>query len=1024
MLCLIMLFGSVAVGTGGFSDMLEAVSIKASAAYSVGDTIYYGTYPQTDVTASLGSVLNSQSGTWKSYGYYSGIGSFDDGQMTASDYMRYKDVTYKGEKYRGVTFDSYRPNCTGYTSSASNTYQDDNGYTCGNVYWFKYEPLKWRVLDPSTGLVMCETIIDSQPYNNYILYADNEYWGDSAKTYYANNYAKSSIRQWLNNDFYNTAFSDEQKLNIKATTLNNDGSYTLTGTTGYEEFDAPSTSDKIFLLSLNEVLNSSYGFSTSYSTYDFARQAKGSDYAKCQGLWVFNSSGSSYDGCSYWRLRSPGSLSDTSCFVYDAGTVDTTGSAGCTHGGVCPALKLHNLKSDYAGSETEEPVQEAEGLKIVINNTNLGYYVGDKIFIAVSQIVNTGNKCEEQSIDKLSVKVSNSKVLSVSTMFKADKIPSAYPALEKVKNDFSKSTFIIIETKSIGYTYVAITNSETGETRNIPFLITEDDVATYRANELSSLDYIGNDDLYGTSVNNIYIDNFNYESYGSGYYFNMDVYNANHCPGVIEVYDANGKIISIKEIEKFENPSKGIYKAFKSGWMLISEAVDGSITTLKSEAISKKTTFDEELYVPKDGYIRITCDSMISPACMIVNMIDASFSMISFTGSAGKVIKGFSTFKNSDINKISAAVLSKLVAQKEYFKIAEEFQKKMSKNLTKSVINLEFVYNTAMNGYLLLEDMLETMGLTWDDIFKTAFGAGVSIAEDVVMDVTGVFGLILKIDFAVLETIDMVLQFSDIESASTGKSAHNIYAPVSYNTGILKSGNVSVNTRKNVDDDTMLETYHIIKGNKNSINLSNGKIYSEYEEYEIALVSKGKYTQPRENVEVSIICPYSKAIVARQNSDGKWEIIKSEIRNGMLVFEVDHFCKFAIIENNPTSSAKLNAKSSTTVDYRSKVNITATASGVPDGYFLAIYSGNTLLEKGTKDKVTYTPKDNNKPAELKSDTTYTVKVVDGKNAVQKDSNGKDLAANVEIKVKQGFFDKLIAFFKGLFGLLPTVEIKP
>ncbi|MBQ8944847.1 MAG: InlB B-repeat-containing protein [Clostridia bacterium] len=129
-------------------------------------------------------------------------------------------------------------------------------------------------------------------------------------------------------------------------------------------------------------------------------------------------------------------------------------------------------------------------------------------------------------------------------------------------------------------------------------------------------------------------------------------------------------------------------------------------------------------------------------------------------------------------------------------------------------------------------------------------------------------------------------------------------------------------------------------------------------------------------------------------------------------------------KNNPTASAKLNAKTSTTVDYRSKVNITATASGVPDGYFLAIYSGNTLLEKGTKDKVTYTPKDNNKPAELKSDTTYTVKVIDSKNAVQKDSSGKDLTANVEIKVKQGFFDKLIAFFKGLFGLLPTVEIKP
>ena len=52
------------------------------------------------------------------------------------------------------------------------------------------------------------------------------------------------------------------------------------------------------------------------------------------------------------------------------------------------------------------------------------------------------------------------------------------------------------------------------------------------------------------------------------------------------------------------------------------------------------------------------------------------------------------------------------------------------------------------------------------------------------------------------------------------------------------------------------------------------------------------------------------------------------------------------------------------------------------------------------------------------------RLLTAKNAVQKDSNGKDLTVNVEIKVKQGFFDKLIAFFKGLFGLLPTVEIKP
>ena len=128
---------------------------------------------------------------------------------------------------------------------------------------------------------------------------------------------------------------------------------------------------------------------------------------------------------------------------------------------------------------------------------------------------------------------------------------------------------------------------------------------------------------------------------------------------------------------------------------------------------------------------------------------------------------------------------------------------------------------------------------------------------------------------------------------------------------------------------------------------------------------------------------------------------------------------------NPTASAKLKVKSSATVDYRSKVNITATASGVPKGYYVAIYDGKKLLEKGDNTKVVFAPEDSNgKPLELKTDKTYTVKIIDAKGNVQKDANGKDLTSKIEIKVKQGFFDKFIAFFKGLFRLLPTVEIKP
>ena len=222
--------------------------------------VEFGSYPQTEVKdEDLTAALNAQALDWKSYGYYSGTDGIENGQMAASDYMQYCDVTQGGQKYRGVRFSLYRPEQTGEMAetdenisdqynSISNSHnipeQYHNGYRTDTTYWFRYEPLQWRVLDLSTGLAMCETVIDSQPYNNYSLDEKGISYGDAGKTYYANNYAESSMRQWLNNDFYNTAFTNAQKSKIVETTIDNsayDPSYSV--------YDSASTTDKVFLLS-------------------------------------------------------------------------------------------------------------------------------------------------------------------------------------------------------------------------------------------------------------------------------------------------------------------------------------------------------------------------------------------------------------------------------------------------------------------------------------------------------------------------------------------------------------------------------------------------------------------------------------------------------------------------------------------------------------------------------------------------------------------------------------------------------
>lgn len=297
-------------------------------AYSVGDIIEYGNYPQSDVTAELGSVLNSLEGTWKSY-----------------TYMRYKDVVYNGNKYRGLTFDTYRP-CPQGNYNSGVTLQQDNGYNPGTVYWFKYEPIKWRVLDPSTGLVLCDSIIDSQAYRNCLVQYGEYYYCDLTYSYYANNYAESSIRQWLNNDFYNTAFLSDQKSNIKTSTLNNENYLTISGTSGFEQYDSVQTEDNIFLLSYDEVINSEYGFSTEVLDNDMAKRRQGSDYAKSQGLNVFRAEGSEIDGNSSWWLRTSGYKSVYACDIGNRGTVTTGYYVNSNNCGVCPAMHLGELKND------------------------------------------------------------------------------------------------------------------------------------------------------------------------------------------------------------------------------------------------------------------------------------------------------------------------------------------------------------------------------------------------------------------------------------------------------------------------------------------------------------------------------------------------------------------------------------------------------------------------------------------------------------------------------------------------------
>ena len=258
-----------------------------------GNYIYFGEYPQTikasDVT--VGDVAD------------------EDGYYLGSD----------GERYAKVVADPYN---SGYTFS------NNSSVTSGNTYYFKVEPIRWRILSESDGkaFILCNRIIANKAYD-----ADND-----------NNYANSDIRAWLNDEFYKTAFGELQQAIIQTTEVDN--SAQSTGYS-YNPYACANTFDKVFLLSYREVTNSDYGFQSN-SSYNTARYMLTSDYSRATGAQMNTGTGSSYYEGYYgngwmWWLRSPyiNRSNSARCVSYN-GSISDYNQVYYDMNGVAPALVI------------------------------------------------------------------------------------------------------------------------------------------------------------------------------------------------------------------------------------------------------------------------------------------------------------------------------------------------------------------------------------------------------------------------------------------------------------------------------------------------------------------------------------------------------------------------------------------------------------------------------------------------------------------------------------------------------------
>ena len=260
---------------------------------SKGEYIMFGEYPQTIKAQSV-----SIRGSADKDGYYRG-----------SD----------GERYAKVVANPY---FDGYTFS------DGSKVTKGAIYYFKVEPIRWRILSEESGkaLLLADRILEK----HYFHYTIESIRMGLFKKAYANNYKHSDIRAWLNGEFLNTAFGEVAQSLIETTEVDNS-----VYSTGYASnlYACENTFDKVFLLSYREVVNSDYGFSS-----DTERRMTVSDYARSTGAYM--NTNNSYFGCGYWWLRSPYYLTGYRArFVFSYGYANNF-LVNYVNIGVVPALNI------------------------------------------------------------------------------------------------------------------------------------------------------------------------------------------------------------------------------------------------------------------------------------------------------------------------------------------------------------------------------------------------------------------------------------------------------------------------------------------------------------------------------------------------------------------------------------------------------------------------------------------------------------------------------------------------------------
>ena len=317
------------VDNGIYSEpVIEKEEASSSGYKTVWDCVYFGQYPASEIMKTLKAPVDEYA--------IPEDGIIVDEQL----YAALENASYENDEtvIDGVRYRRIKPqNCK--DKPQYYHFEDADSY-----HYFRYEPLKWRIIEINGDeiMLMADKLSDCVPYN---------------RVSEAVSWKGSYLRQFLNDEFYDHAFSIEEKEAIIEKQIENNPNRSYDTDCGH------ATADKVFVLSSEEVYldkkATRHGFYPYTGVDDPAKRFRPTMYAMARGTWY--SPVETYRGNSFWFMRTNGYCESSVTYICDMGYIYEHGTdVSCADSGILPVICVDSSKAELINAGKSSSVKSTD----------------------------------------------------------------------------------------------------------------------------------------------------------------------------------------------------------------------------------------------------------------------------------------------------------------------------------------------------------------------------------------------------------------------------------------------------------------------------------------------------------------------------------------------------------------------------------------------------------------------------------------------------------------------------------------